>query len=603
MAYSLGDDDFDPYPVRQAGETLAQYAARVGAWQRRNPGRTASSYDIGDSWTAAPGASGIATLSVGMPSPAAKFAPYGEQLGAFSIAGPAAMPVSTRSSVSAPSALAQAGRLIRLDPMEWGGERPPDWGTHEAPPPLRTIMPVPSPGSERPPYQPPYRPGPPGEGGSPPWFFAPGGAVTPGLREPRDPTPEELESQRLQSERSEVLSRTQFDTAWGVPPSAGAGLQWSSTKFVYEPTKEPEGAPYRYAASVGVYTQPYMGGAVQAGYWGTRWVDVTKTPYRILPASERSVWDLEVQSAKRLQASGKQGSGKDALGRTIEVPLRPWEKEGGLGAGGPLAPFPNYGAPPKKFNLGDYAWVEQRTLPVECPYPYPYMPVPQADYSSGAWLSPDYVPSIPLPPPYDAVPWQCGVHAQPAEPIKSRGGGDGPPPSTPVIYNYAYSDTGGGDGGTSDPGGTEGGGLTRAQLEVLRARREQFDVGLPTPTGSAAPPDEVEAARAMLAQKEEERRALLRKAEAGGPGAAEAAQKAARLLNELKTLASRIDDLVRGKKAESGEDGGYSTWGMPPAPPLPGNVLANPNPDPPPGNPPPSRAQTAERGRAEGKRD
>jgi hypothetical protein len=70
---------------------------------------------------------------------------------------------------------------------------------------------------------------------------------------------------------------------------------------------------------------------------------------------------------------------------------------------------------PEDFDMQDYAWVPQRDLPVGCPYPYPYMPVPQADYASGRWLSADYEPSIPLPPPYDTLPWRCGIPAEPKE--------------------------------------------------------------------------------------------------------------------------------------------------------------------------------------------
>ena len=60
-------------------------------------------------------------------------------------------------------------------------------------------------------------------------------------------------------------------------------------------------------------------------------------------------------------------------------------------------------------DMGNFAWIYYLDLPVECPYPYPYMPVPLDDYFSGRWLEYPYEPSIPLPAPYDEIPWQCGV--------------------------------------------------------------------------------------------------------------------------------------------------------------------------------------------------
>jgi hypothetical protein len=59
-------------------------------------------------------------------------------------------------------------------------------------------------------------------------------------------------------------------------------------------------------------------------------------------------------------------------------------------------------------DLTAFAWIPQRDLPYGCPYPHAYLPVPQEDFVSGAWLMPTYVPSIPLPHPYDLTPWRCG---------------------------------------------------------------------------------------------------------------------------------------------------------------------------------------------------
>jgi len=72
-------------------------------------------------------------------------------------------------------------------------------------------------------------------------------------------------------------------------------------------------------------------------------------------------------------------------------------------------------------NLGNFAWVASRDLPIECPYPYPYMPVPQEDYASGRWLEAGYVPSIQLPAPFDSVPWTCGLAPDPWEERKGKG--------------------------------------------------------------------------------------------------------------------------------------------------------------------------------------
>ena len=97
---------------------------------------------------------------------------------------------------------------------------------------------------------------------------------------------------------------------------------------------------------------------------------------------------------------------------------------------------PKYGPPPKQFKLSNYAWVGQKQMPVGCPYPYPAMPVPIADYTSGRWLDADYVPSIPLPPPYDQTPWQCSVPEAPGKPHRGPSHYSGvehftpPPPAT-----------------------------------------------------------------------------------------------------------------------------------------------------------------------------
>ena len=76
------------------------------------------------------------------------------------------------------------------------------------------------------------------------------------------------------------------------------------------------------------------------------------------------------------------------------------------------------------YTLGDYAWILSVTIPVRdgSGYPYPYMPVPQDDYTSGRWLEPGYVPSIPLPDGYPAV--ACGSQAPSG--AAARGGADVP---------------------------------------------------------------------------------------------------------------------------------------------------------------------------------
>jgi hypothetical protein len=135
-----------------------------------------------------------------------------------------------------------------------------------------------------------------------------------------------------------------------------------------------------------------------------------------------------------------------------------------------------YDAPKREFSMADYAWVEQRNLPVECPYPYKFMPVPQEDYASGYWLDPKYVPSIPLPPPYDEIPWQCGV---PEETSERKGKGKPSPPEDEEEEEPKKRDTPITPPPTWLPNGDDGG-----------APSAQVAPGMPPPvvTGGGGPP-------------------------------------------------------------------------------------------------------------------
>jgi len=203
-----------------------------------------------------------------------------------------------------------------------------------------------------------------------------------------------------------VKAITHFDPAWGEPPPRPLH-RWNRFKHVYEPFQPEEIrrpssqerilAMLRAIAEKGIYLQVYRTPAT-GRTWLERWVRVPAQwgqPYEVLESTQELAAAL---------GTGGDGSALD---------IRAWAEEQGLALGTLGSPIsltrPSRVAPPTHGDPGDYAWVKQRDLPIGCPYPYPYMPVPQDDYVLGRWLEPDYVPSIPLPPPYDEVPWQCGV--------------------------------------------------------------------------------------------------------------------------------------------------------------------------------------------------
>jgi hypothetical protein len=539
---SLGTDwGSDPYPVRQPDETFVEYQAREREWRRRHPGETRHSYDIGQSWSPSGGKPAFPATSVGMPTAFAKFPATGEQLGDFEIASPSLLPAALRPAAG----IAHPTPHVRHNPEDWTRGLPHHW-TPEAPPPYPSPVPT--------------------TPGSPPWFFTPGGAVAPGLRAPFDLPPEEIR-------RRQVLEATQFDTDWGEPPS-GDGLQWSTTKFVYEPTKDDAGSPYRYPAQHGIYEQAFQGGSVPIGRWGVRWVDTTRTPYRILPASERHVWDLYVQSAQR--HGSEKGSRGGLLDRSnVTPPIRDYPLLGDLAADIELPP--GYGPPPKKFNLGDYAWIPQRDLPMGCPYPYPYLPVPQEDYASGRWLAPDYVPSISLPPPYDQTPWQCGATPQAVERKKGKQG---------EPYRNLLGDI-------TDRDAIQLSEAARVEAETARRAAEAASkTGIPSSTGTAAP-DEVGAHSTKVAQLEKEAKALAARI-AGSHDPAQAERDKAELGKITQKIGAENAWLEHLRVVKEKQDSGDDGYAVPrePAVGIPPNIVMRGSA---PGNPP-RRASRRNRG-------
>jgi hypothetical protein len=265
----------------------------------------------------------------------------------------------------------------------------------------------------------------------------PAGRIPVGLRIPWSAPPPSADERR----REEILKRTHFDVAWGIPPDR-TGLTWDSSRSVYKAAPDIWGAAYRdIGLSEGKYPQAYKGTGSDA--WQLRWVYVHEDPYRILPSNEAHALYLKVLAEQQYLRGSEPQSISGGTERTIREPIFP------------ITPIGQ--APTKQPNLGDFAWVEQQHLPPSCPYPYPYLPVPQADYVSGRWLEPDYVPSIPLPYPYSETPWRCGH-------------------SAPLV--------------------TEKGKAERYPLEHVVHGREaiphytvpaEFLPGLPAPTGPAAP--------------------------------------------------------------------------------------------------------------------
>lgn len=290
---------------------------------------------------------------------------------------------------------------------------------------------------------------PPSSGPSVPAWARPamGGALPPGLRPP--PTAEEEQSS---GRRRWVLEVTGFDLAWGTPPDV-EGLRWSPERFLYEPTADAQSVPYRGPASRGFYRQAYSNPTLGPGAWGWRWVEARTTrpdpayPYRVVGRGEASALDLEVNNA-RLHRRAPDAEGA----RTIDVGTLPTGRV-------PLpSPAPAIVRRPR---MTDFAWIPQQDLPIGCPYPHAYLPVPRQDYVSGRWLLPDYVPSIPLPPPYDQTPWQCGKSV--AQESKKGKGGGGPPPE-----------------GYHVPGGMD----PLSKDERRESVSAVYEVGLPPPSGT-----------------------------------------------------------------------------------------------------------------------
>jgi hypothetical protein len=360
----------------------------------------------------------LVTPAVGMPPVSPRFAPSatGERLGDFAVTGTADLP--------APQVASSASGMRAT-------------GTASA-----TRAPSPSPR---------------------PWPRASlGGSVAPGLRAP--PT---MEEQLAWARRRPVLEATGFDPAWGTPPEV-RGLRWSPMRFLYEPAPDETGAPYRGSANRGYYRQPHQSSVLGPGRWGWRWIEVETNvpdptrPYRVIGTAEASALDIEVNRASLDRRLLAPEGGQIERKLDLREPAPGWIP--------PSTPAPAIIRRPR---MTDFAWIQQRDLPVGCPYPHAYLPVPRQDYVSGRWLSPDYVPSIPLPPPYDQTPWQCGISAV-TEPQK-KGGKGGGNVSTDFMRNWRPP---------------------QLQAEPMFSSGTvgvDSDVGLPAATGSAAPaPDATE---------------------------------------------------------------------------------------------------------------
>lgn len=395
--------DLTTRPVKRGDETESEFRSRELAWRTSQSG-------VG---------SGTAG-GVGIPAPSfGSIGAQGARLGDFDLTATATLPAPSRMGASAgfdPYA-PDVRRIddVALDTPAMDAQADPSapW-TDPGIPALQAARPI----------------------TLMPRRFGPVGGVVPGLREARDPTPEELE-------RTRVLAATGFDTAWGAPPGGGAGLTWDPARYLYVPDRSKESLAYATQARDGYFLQPYRDAA---GTWRTRWT------YAAVPTpdSARPYRVVDGPTAGGLWLTASQMSYVDpSMARIKSGEFRE----------DPNAVFvPKYGAPPPQFRLSDYAWVGQRQLPVGCPYPYPVLPVPIADYTSGRWLDEDYVPSIPLPLPYDQTPWQCGVAKQPGKPHKK-----GEPPAPMTVEKVEK---------TPDP----------THLVTADA-----SLGIPPPTGTAAP--------------------------------------------------------------------------------------------------------------------
>jgi hypothetical protein len=335
-------------------------------------------------------------------------------------------------------------------------------------------------------------------------------------------------------------------------------LAWDPARYLYVPDRSKESLAYSTQARDGYYLQPYRDAG---GTWRTRWAYAAVStpdaarPYRVVDAPTASgLWLTASQMSYVDPATARLKSGE-------------FRED-------PNAAFvPKYGPPPKEFRLADYAWVGQRQLPVGCPYPYPVLPVPIADYTSGHWLDEDYVPSIPLPPPYDQTPWQCGVAKAPGKPHK---GGEPPAPMTVEKVEK-----------TPDP------------TNLITA---DASLGIPPPTGTAAPRpggpgEKIAAIQTKLESVQAAQKALETKLSTEQDGAKRAALEAeiAKAKAEGAQLANDLDDATQEQNRATGRDryahretqtiGGAKPRAVPP-PGLPADPDKEPNPPPPPAPPP-----------------
>ena len=275
---------------------------------------------------------------------------------------------------------------------------------------------------------------------SPP--LAAGGAVTPGLRAPYG----EVRAPGPTGPRDLLFEATGFRREWGTPPAL-EGFVWDPARWVYEP-RSVAGVPaegyryYRSLAQAGRYLQAYRVSADTSlqpwRQWALRLVRVPEggpspaAPYEVVstdtatifyapPTTTRPDPELVGRSAEEVQAILQERVQRQLRG--TEYPARPgkYRASEDLTAAVYSPEQQRAFASTRGYSLSDYAWVAQRDLPVGCPYPYAYLPVPQEDYKSGRWLEPDYEPSIPLPYPFSETPWQCAIPDFPWE-GKERGG-------------------------------------------------------------------------------------------------------------------------------------------------------------------------------------
>ena len=454
MGTSLDLSAVGSFPLRQPGESLREYEERREAWRRTQAG------------------------GLGIPSAGPKFtaAIDGRELGEFQLSPGAGLPPPTHSRPPEPPPPPPPGRRFAPPNPEAGlpfNEQSTCLPWDEENPPPRFYLP------ERPPCRyPGFPPDPsrPARGAMVPEpvseeavrFGGPAGYIPPSLREPWDPVAPTADA----LEREAVLARTGFDLAWGAPPPRG-GLAWDISRYVYAPVQDATGVGYRNLARDGLYLQAYQGASLGPDVWGVRWVSTASRPYRVLPSNEAYAAWLRVQQYEAIRRKGPEP--ELVSGAEESSKLRD-----------PVGPITPIGVElPRRTNLAAFAWVPQEQLPFGCPYPYPYLPVPQEDFASGRWLAPDYEPSIPLPPPYDHVRWQCGLSPAPGS-AKKGGGGGGPPPEDPNT-DLAIMDV--------------SAGLDDQSIHSSKASnivvRPLLDVGLPAPGGNALSEDPEQLSRRL----------------------------------------------------------------------------------------------------------